>query len=274
MTEKLAEKPPEKLPEGLARVSVERRPGAIEDDFVAVEEPLEIRLDGEPLAVTMRTPGADRELTAGFLFTEGVIRGPEDLEELEIRAAGSDPRAGSAALVVLSETARAHAERIEHARREFRAVAGCGICGKESLDAIYQTLPEIENPGFELDFLRSLPERMRPHQVLFARTGGIHGAALFDRAGELEHLYEDIGRHNAVDKVIGRALLKGELPLAGKILAVSGRAGFEIVQKAIMAGLPAMVAVGAASSLAVRLAKEAGMTLCAFVAPGRGHRHL
>ena len=160
------------------------------------------------------------------------------------------------------------------ARREFTAVAACGLCGKARLEDIYQRLPEIRPLETSIERLQPLPERMRRSQTLFERTGGIHAAALFDPGGELLALEEDVGRHNAVDKLIGRCLLAGELPLADRVLVTSARAGFEIVQKAVMAAVPVLASVGAASSLAVSLAKDSQMALYSFLGNGRGHRYV
>jgi len=255
-------------------VRVDRPGRGVENDWVAVEAPLEIRLDDEPLVVTMRTPGRDRELAAGFLFTEGIISGREQIEAIE---PCSDPLAydpDNVVFVRLADAAKRNREQVLKARREFTAVAACGLCGKARLDDIYQRLPEIRPLDCSLDFLQPLPERMRRSQDLFDRTGGIHAAALFDPGGELLGLEEDVGRHNAVDKLIGRFLLAGRLPLGNRILVVSARAGFEIVQKAMMAAVPVLASVGAASSLAVSLAKDGGMALYSFLGNGRGHRYV
>ena len=261
---------------GLERVRVDRPGRGVEDDWVAVEEPLEIRLDDEPLVVTMRTPGRDLELAAGFLFTEGIIEGRHQIEAIEPCA---DPMAydpDNVVFVRLSEEAERNRDQVVKARREFTAVAACGLCGKARLEDLYQRLPPIA--PFEvseglLDLLRTLPEQMRRSQTLFDKTGGIHAAALFDLEGRMLGLEEDVGRHNAVDKLIGRFLLEGALPLADRILIVSARAGFEIVQKALMASLPVLGSVGAASSLAVSLARER-MALFSFLGNGRGHRYV
>ncbi len=253
---------------------VERPAGRVEDDWVVAEVPLEIHLGGEPLMVSMRTPGHDRELAAGFLFTEGVIDGPHHLATLE---AARDPMLYDPDNVILVELAaevKADPARVARARRELTSVAACGLCGKARIEDVYQRLPEIRPLRCPRQLLEQLPERMRPGQALFAATGGLHAAALFDRRGTLLALYEDVGRHNAVDKLIGHFLLGGELPLAGRILAVSSRAGFEVVQKAMMAAVPVLVAVGAASSLAVEMARQGGMELYSFVGPGRGNRHV
>ncbi len=259
---------------GLEEVRVDRPGRGIESDWVAVEEPLEIRLDDEPLMVTMRTPGRDRELAAGFLFTEGIVDGGDEIEAIE---PCGDPLAydpDNVVFVRLRQDARHRHERVRKARREFTAVAACGLCGKARLEDVYQRLPEIRPFDCSIDLLRALPGRMRASQALFEKTGGLHAAALFDREGELLGLEEDVGRHNAVDKLIGRFLLEDRLPLADRILVVSARAGFEIVQKAAMAAVPVLGSVGAASSLAVSLARQAGMALYSFLADGRGHRYV
>ncbi len=262
------------LEAGLEQVQVERPDTGAEADWVAVEEPLEIRVGEEPLVVTMRTPGRDRELAAGFLFSEGIVTGRHHIEALEpcVDPMAYDP--DNVLFVRLTAEAQQNRAQISQAKRDFTAVAACGLCGKARLEDIYQRLPEIVPMDCSLDLLRQLPERMRVSQELFARTGGIHAAALFDRDGEMLGLEEDIGRHNAVDKLIGRFLLEGEVPLRNRILIVSARAGFEIVQKAMMAGAPVLGSVGAASSLAVSLARQGGMALYSFLGPQRGHRHL
>ena len=266
-------------PSGLERIEVDRGPASATadaaTDWVVVEEPLQIRIDQEPLAVTMRTPGADRELTVGFLFTEGLIDGPEDLETVErARDIFESEHPENTVNVTLTDTAAARfPERRERVGRDFKAVAACGVCGKRTIASLRQTIPEISPLDASLELVQALPERMRAAQKLFEKTGGIHAAALFTPDGELLSLFEDIGRHNAVDKVIGHALLTGEWPIGRRILLTSGRAGFEVVQKAARAGIPVLAAVGAASSLAVELARDAGLTLFSFVAPGRGNRH-
>ncbi len=263
-------------------MSVRRADQQVVFDVVAVEAPLEIRVDGSPLVITMRTPGHDLELTTGFLFSEGVVTGRDQLVSLHTEAGPARPSpealaaghvsAGDRVLVTLQPTT--DRSSVEKAQRDFRATAACGVCGKERLEDLDQALPGIAEVGVETDLLAQLPDRMRPHQTLFAATGGIHAAGLFTLEGELLVVREDIGRHNAVDKVIGRAVLDGATSLAGHILVVSGRAGFELVQKALKAAIPVMVSVGAASSLAVDMASAAGMTLYSFVGPGRGNLHL
>lgn len=267
---------------GLRHVPVRKRDGARVTDTVVVEAPLEIRVNGRPLVITMRTPGHDEELAAGFLFAEGVVTHADQVVSIRTEPASAQvaPKAlaegkvgaGDRVMVELRDST-ATAE-IERAQRDFRATAACGVCGKESLEDLEQSLPGIASVDVAADLLAKLPDRMRPHQMLFEATGGLHAAGLFTLAGDLLTVREDIGRHNAVDKVIGRAVLDGATSLNDRILVVSGRAGFELVQKALKAAVPVMVSVGAASSLAVEMASAAGMTLYSFVGPGRGNLHL
>jgi FdhD protein len=250
--------------------------------MVAVEAPLEIRVGGQPLVITMRTPGHDEELAAGFLFAEGVVTSADQIVSI-LGEVGSDAstreelaagKIGSGDRVLVELRGTPDAGAVQRAQRDFRATAACGVCGKESLDDLDQTLPSITSLDVSTELLGQLPDRMRPHQTLFDATGGIHAAGLFTLDGEVQCVREDIGRHNAVDKVIGRAMLDGAPSLGDRILVVSGRAGFELVQKALKAAIPVMVSVGAASSLAVDMATAAGMTLYSFVGPGRGNLHL
>ncbi len=238
------------------------------EDFLAAEEPLEIRIGEDPLSVTMRTPGHDLELAAGFLLTEGLIQRRAQIVALEADAGIAAENRGN---VVLAKLAPEAAPDFEKMRRHFFAASSCGICGKASIDSVRARTLVAPNPDFRLDpeVLVRLPEKLRESQAVFGRTGGLHAAALFDGAGELLVLREDIGRHNAVDKVIGWALLEERVPLGNTILLVSGRGGFEIVQKAIVAGLPVVASVSAPSSLAVQLARELGQTLIGFL---RGRR--
>jgi FdhD protein len=223
-------------------------------DAVAVEEPLEIRVDGEALAVTMRTPGHDEELALGFLLGEGLIDGP--------RPAG--PPADLAANVV--EVAGPLA-RTPTARR-FYTTSSCGLCGRGALEEVAVHAPELPpGPRVPRPLLAELPDHLA--QPEFARTGGLHATGLFERGGELIVAREDVGRHNAMDKVVGRALLDGRVPMHGLVLCVSGRLSFELVQKAAVAGAPILVGVGAPTSLAVDLAADRGMTLCGFARGGR-----
>jgi FdhD protein len=224
-----------------------------EPDELAVEEPLEIRVDGQALSVTMRTPGNDEELAIGFLIGEGLIRGAA--------------RAG------LSEDLAANVIDVEGpllrdpGERRFYTSSSCGVCGKGALEAVAVHAPPVEGgPTVARSLLAGLPERLR--QPTFARTGGLHATGLFDTQGELLIVREDVGRHNALDKVVGRAALDGLLPLGDRILCVSGRLSFELVQKAALAGAPIMVAVGAPSSLAVELATDRNITLVGFARGG------
>jgi FdhD protein len=238
------------------------------DDFLAAEEPLEIRVGEHPLSVTMRTPGHDLELAAGFLFTEGLVQRREQIIALE---GTGDDDASNRGNVVQAELAPEAAPDFAKMRRHFFAASSCGICGKASIDAVRSRLLRPPNPDFrfDADILVRLPEALRSSQDVFQRTGGLHAAALFDSRGALMVLREDIGRHNAVDKVIGWALREGRVPLGDSVLLVSGRGGFEIVQKAIVAGVPVVASVSAPSSLAVQLARELRQTLIGFL---RGRR--
>jgi FdhD protein len=238
------------------------------DDYLAAEEPLEIRIGNDPLSVTMRTPGHDRELAAGFLFTEGLIQRREQILKLEIAEPQDRTNRGNVIEAALAPEA---APDFAKMKRHFFAASSCGICGKASIDSIRSRLLATPNPDFHLDaeLLITLPDALRESQNVFQRTGGLHAAALFDPNGKLLVLREDIGRHNAVDKVIGWALLEGRVPLSDSVLLVSGRGGFEIVQKAIVAGVPVVASVSAPSSLAVQLARELHLTLIGFL---RGRR--
>ena len=238
------------------------------EDYLAAEEPLEIRVGDEPLSVTMRTPGHDLELAAGFLLTEGLITKREQIVYLENVVEDGEANRGN---VVRAMLAPGSAPDFEKMRRHFFAASSCGICGKASIDAVRARTLEPPNPDFRLDaeVLLQLPDALLASQAVFGRTGGLHAAALFDAKGGPMVLREDIGRHNAVDKVIGWALLEHRVPLSESVLLVSGRGGFEIVQKAIVAGLPIVASVSAPSSLAVQLARELRLTLIGFL---RGRR--
>jgi FdhD protein len=222
-------------------------------DQVALEEPLEIRVDGEPVAVTMRSPGHDEELALGFLHGEGLIEGPREVGATVDFAANVVDVGGPLARPLKS--------------RRFYTTSSCGVCGKGALEEVAVTSPELA-PGPEVarELLADLPERLQ--QPGFERTGGLHATGLFDAAGEAICVREDVGRHNAMDKVIGRALLDGRVPLTDSLLCVSGRLAFELVQKAAVAGAPVLVGVGAPTSLAIELAAERGMTLCGFARGG------
>lgn len=238
----------------------------VAQDALAGEEPLEIRVNERPLTVTMRTPGHDLELAAGFLFTEGIIENATQIGSIRTR----DEEPGAKSNVVEIEL-RNGAFEPEELQRNFFAASSCGICGKASIEAIRRRGLRAPNAEFRVsaEKLYAMPERIRAEQAVFDRTGGLHAAALFDGVGQLIALREDIGRHNAVDKIVGWALREGRLPLRECVLMVSGRGGFEIVQKAIAAGVPVVASVSAPSSLAVRLARELGLTLIGFL---RGRR--
>ena len=230
-------------------------------DTLAREEPLEIRVRGRSIAVTMRTPGHDRELAAGFLFTEGLIHGPEDIVEMGPCLQGEVPE--NTLNVFLSPAVEVDFERLT---RHVFATSSCGLCGKASIEAVHQHFPPVaSNVTVSLKVLAGLPTRMRAAQRTFAQTGGLHAAAVFDAGGNLLVLREDIGRHNAVDKVLGYGLLAGRPPFDVGVLLVSGRASFEIVQKALAARIPIVCAISAPSSLAVEFARDSRQTLVGFL---------
>ena len=236
------------------------------EDYLAAEEPLEMRAGRFSLGVTLRTPGDDEELVAGFLFTEGIISRREDL--LSLQTTGDTAPQKNLVRVTLDPRVRLAANG---AARRFSAGSACGVCGKASITQLRRRglrRPKASAP-FDPEMLCQLPPKLRAAQDVFGRTGGLHAAALFGPGGDLLVLREDIGRHNAVDKVIGWALLSGRLPLSDHVLLVSGRGGFEIIQKAITAGIPLLASVSAPSSLAVQLARELGLTLVGFL---RGRR--
>jgi FdhD protein len=243
-------------------------------DVLAVEEPLEIRLDfhhhGErrqqSLSVTMRTPGHDFELAAGFLLSEGIVRKASDL--LRFEHCGKGPARGNIVKVELAAEVTLDLAKLQ---RNFYTTSSCGVCGKASLEALGVTGCEVvaSTQRFHADALHALPGQMRNAQAVFERTGGLHAAALFTPEGTLEDLREDVGRHNAVDKLLGARLLAGQLPLSQRGLLLSGRASFEILQKAVVAGLPLVAAVGAPSSLAVQTAEAFGLTLVGFLRDNR-----
>ena len=238
-------------------------------DFVAAEEPLGIRVNGTALTLTMRTPGDDVELAAGFLVSEAIVRAPAEITGIKLCDGtscghGEHDGMGNIADVTLAPGVTF----APGARRNFMTTSACGVCGKASIEDIC-VLPEnplaADPSRFAPPVLATLPDRLRDAQRVFSRTGGLHAAGLFTADGELIVVREDVGRHNAVDKVVGWALLNDHLPLAGRILLVSGRASFELVQKAVLAGIPLLAAVSAPSSLAVDLAEEAGLTLVGFL---------
>jgi FdhD protein len=242
-------------PYSTLKVEVVRVPDGETQDVVAVEEPLEIRINGVPVAVTMRTPGHDEELALGFALSEGLrpqgARLPDDLaaNTVELDAPGFDP---------------------ERLARSFYTSSSCGVCGKGALEAVAVEAARVESKlTVSAELIAALPDRLRAAQPAFDATGGIHATGLFDEHGELLCLREDVGRHNALDKVIGWAFREQLLPLERSLLCVSGRLSFELVQKAAVAGCPMLVAVGAPSSLAIELARDRGVTLCGFVRGGR-----
>ncbi len=241
------------------------------EDYLAAEEPLEIRIGEHPLSVTMRTPGDDLDLASGFLLTEGLIQRREQIVALDHDPGDPENPAANRGNVVRVELDAESMPDFEKMRRHFFAASSCGICGKASIDSVRARSMQPPNPDFRLDpeVLVKLPDKLRASQAVFGRTGGLHAAALFDAEGELLVLREDIGRHNAVDKVIGWAIRNDRMPLANVVLLVSGRGGFEIIQKAIVAGLPVVASVSAPSSLAVQLAREMSLTLIGFL---RGRR--
>ncbi len=237
-------------------------------DTLAVEEPLEIRVEGEPLAVTMRTPGHDVELAAGFLVSEGIITDGDGFRSA-IHCGGPGTGGQENTYNVLDVALAPGTQVPDAAARRFYTTSSCGVCGKASIDAVetvsrYDVAPD--DVVVDAEWVAALPDRRRAEQAAFDKTGGLHAAGLFDgRTGELLVLREDVGRHNAVDKVVGWAVLQDRLPLRHTVLQVSGRASFELVQKAVMAGIPMLTAVSAPSSLAAELADRAGLTLVGFV---------
>jgi FdhD protein len=238
-------------------------------DFVAGEEPLGIRVGGTALTMTMRTPGDDIELAAGFLVSEAVIRAQSDLAGIRLCDGTSCGHGDHDGLGNIADVTLAAGVTVTPAaRRNFLTTSACGVCGKASIEDICvlpQAALDRDPVKFSPAVLSELPGRLREAQRVFSRTGGLHAAGLFTADGELVLVREDVGRHNAVDKVVGWALLNGRLPLAGHVLLVSGRASFELVQKAVLAGIPLLAAVSAPSSLAVDLAAEAGLTLVGFL---------
>ncbi len=258
--------------ESFRRVRVRRfsRAGAgTDDDVAATEEPLEIRLHGKPFVVTMRTPGRDRELAAGFLLSEGIIRSADDIGAVEHCRHPQRPEVHNIVDVYLvGDAAATLAARLE-ARRNVVTTSACGLCGRVTIDSLRAQAPRVASTMRVLPtFVASLPARLREHQHVFSETGGLHAAGLFGIDARCDGSAEDVGRHNAVDKIIGARLLEARVPIADRALVVSGRASFEILQKAWMAGIEIVCAVSAPSSLAIELAEEAGITLLGFVRDG------
>ncbi|HEV7425332.1 MAG TPA: formate dehydrogenase accessory sulfurtransferase FdhD [Thermoanaerobaculia bacterium] len=241
-----------------ARVSITRIPGAVDDDSVVVEEPLEIRVGDKPVSVTLRTPGDDFDLAAGFLFTESIIANRGEIDSIRHWASPNVVR------VALADDARVDLQRLQ---RHFYSTSSCGVCGKASIDALrVNAEPLDDDVRVSPSLLMSLPDVLRAQQTTFESTGAIHGAAAFTHDATLLRVREDVGRHNAVDKVIGSLFLEGA---SADILVVSGRTSFEIVQKCVVARIPILAAVGAPSSLAIELAHEFRLTLLGFVRDGR-----
>ena len=281
--------PPQSTDDSMSQTTVAKVTGQIlhqVKDSLAIEEPLEIQLTYGPsnarqtrsISVTMRTPGNDFDLAAGFLMTEGVIRDANDIEQItyagySFNEGTQSPQAmdvlklGSKQNTVRVDLASEVAVNVGSLQRNFYATSSCGICGKASLLALRTVCPPRAMNNFRIDaqMLYRLPERLRAFQGVFDRTGGLHGAGLFDSAGTLLALREDVGRHNAVDKLIGSEFLSDRTPLRDRLLLLSGRASFELLQKALMGGLPMVAAVGAPSSLAVQVAKEFDITLVGFL---------
>jgi FdhD protein len=238
--------------------------GARVEDQLAAEEPLELRINGAPLTVMMRTPGHERELALGLLFGEGIIRTADDITSIRILPNGEHPDLEN----VLDVELRASAPGVDQRwQRNFLSATSCGLCGVSTIEAIHQAAPPLPDSDFTVDpeVIYGLDARLRAEQAVFARTGGLHAAGLFTAEGEPVVVREDVGRHNAVDKVIGHAVERGLIPLSRHILMVSGRTSFEIVQKALQARIPVLVAVSAPSSLARDLAQASNQTLIGFL---------
>ncbi|MFI0774523.1 formate dehydrogenase accessory sulfurtransferase FdhD [Streptomyces sp. NPDC021212] len=263
----------------MGRVTERRRVTRVRDgavstrpDTLVAEEPLEIRLNGKPLAITMRTPGDDFALAAGFLVSEGVLGSADELANIVYCAGATEDGSNTYNVVDVKLAPGVPVPDITLERNVY-TTSSCGLCGKASLDAVRTTARwRLDEPDdghapvrITPETLTALPDRLRAAQRVFDRTGGLHAAALFTPEGELLDIREDVGRHNAVDKLVGRAVQQGRLPLSGAVLLVSGRASFELAQKAVMAGIPVLAAVSAPSSLAVDLADEAGLTLVGFL---------
>lgn len=249
-------------------VRVRGRAAGVRPDTLVAEEPLEIRLNGKPLAITMRTPGDDFALAAGFLVSEGVIARASDVRAVTYCEGATEDGSNTYNVVNVQLAPEVPVPDITLERNVY-TTSSCGLCGKASLDAVRTAtrFPGLAADPVRIpaDLLSLLPDRLRAAQKVFDRTGGLHAAGLFSAEGELLDLREDVGRHNAVDKIVGRALQDGRLPLAGAVLLVSGRASFELAQKAVMAGIPVLASVSAPSSLAVDLALDSGLTLVGFL---------
>ena len=242
------------------------RRGVAEQDHVAVEEPMEVRVNGASFAVIMRTPGADRDLAAGFLLAEDVIRSADEIGTIEYCAdAAAEARDNTINVTVTGDAIARLAARLAE-QRQVVMTSSCGLCGRRTIESLQARVAAVRGDWtVSADVIQSLPDRLRASQAVFESTGGMHAAGLFDRAGVLQLSAEDVGRHNAVDKISGRTLLAGKHPLDSSILLVSGRTSFELVQKALLAGIPLIAAVSAPSSLAIDLAERSNITLCGFL---------
>jgi FdhD protein len=243
-------------------------------DQVAAEEPLQLSLDGKPLSIVMRTPGNDLELALGLLWAERVIRSLDDVARVRLSAETQETESRVSLANDLVESNQVdiylRSNGARRPERSFLATSACGVCGATTVESLALDFPRVApGPTVDAAMLPGLSDRLREQQRIFESTGGLHAAGLFKESGEIELLREDIGRHNAVDKIVGRALLDGHLPLTRSVLAVSGRAGYEVVQKAVAAGIPILAAVGAPSSLAVATAERFGMTLVGFLRDDR-----
>jgi FdhD protein len=251
-------------PVDVIRVSGESESAA--KDVAATEEPLEIRLGGQPFVVIMRTPGADLDLATGFLLSEQIVRAAGDISTMRYCLDEDGRDVANVLNVWLSGDAAVRAAAAMAGRRHVTANSACGVCGRRSIDDLMEGIHRVESDvRVSRDVIVTLPDTLRAVQRTFDQTGGLHAAGLFEHTGALIAIAEDVGRHNAVDKVIGAELAAGRMPLSNRVLFVSGRTSFEIVQKAVVAGIPLVASVSAPSSLAIELAREAGLTLCGFV---------
>ncbi len=238
-------------------------PSRTQDDILAAEEPLEIRVRGKSVAITMRTPGQDRALAAGFLVSEGLVKKRREIVEIAPCQAGEAAAYGNVINIFLAPDVTLDFDRLT---RHVFASSSCGLCGKASIESVHQHFPPVKSSFIiSAEQLTRLPAVLQKSQATFKLTGGLHAAAIFDAEGNLQSLHEDVGRHNAVDKVIGESFLTGTFPLVRHVLLVSGRASFEIMQKALAAGIPIVAAISAPSSLAVEFARESGQTLVGFL---------
>ncbi len=239
--------------------------GGPAEDRIAIEEPMEVRVNGSPFAVIMRTPGADRDLAAGFLLAEDVVRGEDEIGLIEYCADVTDEARGNVIGVTVLGEAETRLDARLAGRRQVMMTASCGLCGRLTIDSLRARVEAVGGAWtVPAATVAALPDRLRAAQRVFDATGGLHASGLFDLEGRLMVVAEDVGRHNALDKIVGRMLLDGRLPLDQTMLQVSGRTSFELVQKALLAGIPLVSAVSAPSSLAVDLAEQSGITLCGF----------